>query len=51
MQSMRKDWRLIHIMIYFTIIDYTEVDMMIYLPEKNILRGRKAKVNITFNGG
>ena len=36
---------------YYTIIDFNEVDIRIYLPEKVIFhRGRLAKVNITFKG-
>ena len=36
---------------YYTIIDFNEVDMRIYLPEKVIIhRGRLAEVNITFKG-
>ena len=37
--------------VYYTIIDFNEVDIRIYLPEKVIIhRGRKAEVNITFKG-
>ena len=33
---------------YYTIIDFNEVDIRIYLPEKVIIhRGRQAEVNIT----
>ena len=33
---------------YYTIIDFDEVDIRIYLPEKVIIhRGRQAEVNIT----
>ena len=36
---------------YYTIIDFIEVDMRIYLPEKSdIHQGSKAEVNITFKG-
>ena len=36
----------------YTIIDFNEVDIRIYLPEKVIShRGRKAEVNITLEGG
>ena len=36
---------------YCRIIDFNEVDMRIYLPEKSdIHRGCKAEVNITFKG-
>ena len=36
---------------YYTIIDFNEVDIRIYLPEKVIFhRGRQAEVNITFEG-
>ena len=36
---------------YYTIIDFNEVDIRIYLPEKVIFhQGRWAKVNITFKG-
>ena len=36
---------------YYTIIDFNEVDIRIYRPEKVIIhRGRKAEVNITFKG-
>ena len=35
---------------YYTIIDFNEVDMRIYLPEKVIFTGHKAEVNITFKG-
>ena len=36
---------------YYTIIDFNEVDIRIYLPEKVIIhRGRKTEVNITFKG-
>ena len=36
---------------YYTIIDFIEVDIWIYLPEKVIIhRGRQAEVNITFKG-
>ena len=34
---------------YYTIIDFNELDIRIYLPEKVIIhRGRLAEVNITF---
>ena len=36
---------------YYTIIDFNEGDIRIYLPEKVIIhRGRQAEVNITFKG-
>ena len=36
---------------YYTIIDFNEVDIRIYLPKKVIIyRGRQAEVNITFKG-
>ena len=36
---------------YYTIIDFNEVDIRIYLPEKVIIhRGRSAEVNISFKG-
>ena len=36
---------------YYTNIDFNEVDMRIYLPQKgDNHRGRKAGVNITFKG-
>ena len=36
---------------YYIIIDFNEVDIRIYLPEKVIIhRGRQAEVNITFKG-
>ena len=36
---------------YYTIIDFNEVDIRIYLPEKVIIhRGCQAEVNITFKG-
>ena len=36
---------------HYTIIDFNEVDIRIYLPEKVIIhRGRQAEVNITFKG-
>ena len=36
---------------YYTIIDFNEVDIRIYLPDKNYIhRGRKAEVNIIFEG-
>ena len=42
------DWNLHHIQ-YYTIIDFNEVDMRIFLLEKSdIHQSRKAKVNITF---
>ena len=35
----------------YTIIDFNEVDIRIYLPEKMIIhRGLAAEVNITFKG-
>ena len=37
--------------VYYTIIDFNEVDIRIYLPEKVIIhQGRQAEVNITFKG-
>ena len=37
--------------LYYTIIDFNEVDIRIYLPDKNYVhRGRKAEVNIIFEG-
>ena len=37
--------------VYYTIIDFNEVDIRIYLPEKVIIhRGRLAEANITFKG-
>ena len=37
--------------LYYTIIDFNEGDIRIYLPEKVIIhRGRQAMVNITFKG-
>ena len=36
---------------YYTIIDFNELDITIYLPKKVIIhQGRSAKVNITFKG-
>ena len=36
---------------YYTIIEFNEVDIRIYLPEKVIIhRGPEAEVNITFKG-
>ena len=36
---------------YYTIIDFNEVDIRIYLPEKVIIHGgRQAEVNITVKG-
>ena len=36
---------------HYTIIDFNEVDIRNYLPEKVIIhRGRQAEVNITFKG-
>ena len=38
-------------MIHYTMIDFNEVDIRIYLPEKVIIhRGCEAEVNITFKG-
>ena len=34
----------------YTIIDFIEVDIRIYLPESYIDRAHKVKVNITFKG-
>ena len=39
------------LMQYYTITDFNEVDIRIYLPDKNYIhRGRKAEVNITSEG-
>ena len=36
---------------YYTIIDFNEVDIRIYLPKKVIVqRGHEAEVNIAFKG-
>ena len=43
--------RFLLLIIYYTIIDFNEVDIRIYQPEKVIIhQGRKAEVNITFTG-
>ena len=37
--------------LYYTIIDFNEVYIRIYLPDKNYIhRGRQAEVNIIFEG-
>ena len=42
---------LTHIIPYYTIIDFGEIDMRIYLPQKVIIhRGRQAEVKIIFKG-
>ena len=35
---------------YYTIIDFNDLDMRIYLPKSDIHRGNKATVNISFKG-
>ena len=51
-KKLQKTFFLILIMsILYTIIDFNEVDMRMYLPEKVMIqRGRQAEVNITFKG-